>query len=184
MEPRIGWTAQDLPSLPDDGNTYEILQGELVREPPPAPVHQSIVGFLHASLWNSLEASARPGLLMAPIAVILAEDSVVQPDVLFIRPERRAIIGETSIHGAPDLVIEVLSPLTRRYDESEKLHLYAAHGVTESWLVDPPSRAVRVFGEPIGGRYRRTRTYHRGDAAASVVLPWRMAVTELFAEYA
>lgn len=184
VKPRTGWTADDLLSLPDDGNTYEIVQGELVREPPPAPIHQEIVGFVHASLWNSLEAPERPGLFMAPIAVILAEDTVVQPDLLFIGPERRAIIGDTSIHGAPDLVIEVLSPSTRRYDQTDKLRLYATHGVTECWLVDPEAREVRVFSEPVGGRYRRASTYHRGDLAAGAVLPWTLVVAELFGEYA
>jgi Uma2 family endonuclease len=114
----------------------------------------------------------------APIGVLLGKHQAVQPDVLFIAKGRELIVKEDGIRGAPDLVIEVLSPPTADYDRHEKLDLYKRSGVREYWLVDPAARTVEIreFGNP-----RRTRVYKSGQAFTSRLLPGlTLRVADLF----
>jgi Uma2 family endonuclease len=139
----------------------ELILGRFYVSPSPSPLHQLIALFL----WQRLEAIARAtgGLaLAAPLDVALAAHSVVQPDVLFIAPERRGIVQER-IEGAPDLLVEVLSAGTARRDRGEKLRLYAECGVREYWVVDPQERQIEflineagrfVVSVPSGVEYR------------------------------
>ncbi|HLX07474.1 MAG TPA: Uma2 family endonuclease [Thermoanaerobaculia bacterium] len=125
------------------------------------PRHQIVAQVL----WQRLEhvAEAAGGIVFqAPLDVVLADHSVVQPDLLYVSAPHVAIVGDR-IQGAPDLLIEILSPGTARLDRGEKLELYARSGVPEYWLVDPESRQVEflvnegcrfVAMPPAGGKYR------------------------------
>src|SRR5690554_97651 len=96
------WTYEAWLTLPDDGYRYEVLDGTLVREPPPATAHQAVVRRVLLQLARHLSAAEQEGLFASPVGVRLADDAVVQPDVLYLRPERRHLIGEQVIEGAPD----------------------------------------------------------------------------------
>ncbi len=120
--------------LPDEPRC-ELLYGSLVLTPSPVVRHQHVV----VHLLQILHGHARKGeglALVAPLDVRLADHSIVQPDLIFVSAERREILRER-IFGAPDLLVEVLSPSTARRDLGEKLKLYAESAVAEYWLVDP-----------------------------------------------
>ncbi|MCB9727469.1 MAG: Uma2 family endonuclease [Deltaproteobacteria bacterium] len=134
---RLRLTVQDYLELPDDGRRYELLDGEIVTTPAAVPRHQRIVGRLYRALVSQLDGRAGGETLIAPIDVVLDTGTVVQPDVLWIARERLSIIGEKCIEGPPDLVVEVLSPSTRRRDVLTKSTLYARFGVRMYWIADP-----------------------------------------------
>ena len=121
-------------------------------------------------------------LLYAPVDVVLSNIDVVEPDLVFISAARLAIVGETHVQGAPDLVVEILSPSTRRRDEITKRHLYEQHGVPEYWVVDPELDAIKVYRLGEGG-YRREAelTLEAGDELTSPAFPGlRVPLGEIF----
>jgi Uma2 family endonuclease len=105
-------TYHDYLTWPDDGQRYELYEGELHVIPTPSVMHQRVLGKLMFLLAQFVDQSQVGEVLHAPLDVVFAEDTVVQPDILFISRERRHIIGEQNILGAPDLVVEILSPGT------------------------------------------------------------------------
>jgi Uma2 family endonuclease len=137
LAPRSGlgpYREADYLGLPDEPRC-ELLYGRLVVTPAPTARHQHVVARV---LYLLLHCADRNGdqALASPIDVVLADHSVVQPDVIYVRAARSSIIRER-IEGAPDLVVEVLSTGTARRDLGEKLRLYAEAGVAEYWIVDP-----------------------------------------------
>ncbi len=132
----------DHAALPDDPRC-ELIHGRFYLSPSPSSLHQFVVG----RIWRLLDdlAEATGGLaLPAPSDVRLADHTVAQPDVLYVSPERRDIV-QAWIEGAPDLVVEVLSPSTARMDRLLKLNRYAEAGVREYWLVDPATRTIEFL---------------------------------------
>lgn len=155
----------DYESLPDEPRC-ELIQGRFYLTPSPSPLHQVVA----SHLWRLLDdiAEATGGLaLAAPLDLVLADHSVVQPDVIYLSPARRGIVG-ARIEGAPDLLVEVLSPGTARRDRGEKLTLYAGSGVREYWIVDPQERQVEFLVNE-GGRF--VVAVPAGEEYASPALP-------------
>jgi Uma2 family endonuclease len=146
-------TYEDYCKLPDNGTRKEILGGELFVTPAPTPQHQHVVGTLYAALKTYTDARRLGEALTSPIDVVLAPTDVVQPDIVFIAQRRRDIIGEAAIHGAPDLVVEVLSPGTAAIDRGRKMRLYARTAVAEYWIVDPDAHVIEVY-QLEGSTYR------------------------------
>jgi Uma2 family endonuclease len=138
-------TYEDYVKLPDDGQRYEIVDGELIVNAAPVPRHQRIVRVLLVQLDRYFEDHGGGEVFASPIDVLLERDSVAQPDLIVIKSERAAIIGEKNVQGAPDLVIEVLSDATRRLDEIDKRKLYERTGVDEYWIVDPVIEVVKIY---------------------------------------
>src|SRR3989304_955065 len=118
--------ARDYFALPDDPRC-ELIYGRLYMSPAPVVRHQDVIGMLFVLLDAAAEASGGKALL-SPVDVILADHSVVQPDLLYLSPERRHLVQD-QVEGAPDLVVEVLSPGTVHRDRGAKLRLYAESGV-------------------------------------------------------
>ena len=116
----------------------------------------------------------------APTDVVLSDTEVVQPDVLFVSRERTHIIAQDGIHGAPDLVVEILSPSTARRDLTFKRRLYAKHGVKEYWQVNIDERRVTVLS--LGnGDYEVAAVYGSGETLTSPVLPgFALVIDEIF----
>ena len=108
-------------------------------------------------------------MFLAPYDVVLSDYDVAQPDMLFVSNDRSAIVTERNIQGAPDLVVEVLSPGTPRYDRGYKQVLYSRHGVREYWLVDPDAGTVEVLAES-GRELAPLATYRRGRTLTSPLL--------------
>ncbi len=134
------WTLEEVHSLPDDGNKYELVRGELFVTPPPSVEHETI-GARLTRLVDPYVAANGLGLVYRARAVMRFEGSELEPD-LFVRSE-----GGTSWDDAPTpiLVVEVLSPSTRRRDQIQKRQLYLDAGVPEYWIVDGERREVRVI---------------------------------------
>jgi Uma2 family endonuclease len=138
------FTEEDLETTPDDGKRYEIIEGDWVVSPAPTFTHQSIVFAFANLLFRAQQAGYGRGVT-SPVDVVFGPHDVTQPDLIFIRRERLGIIIGDKVRGAPDLIIEVLSPSTRANDLGRKLRLYARAGVPFYWVVDPKRRVVRPF---------------------------------------
>ena len=138
--------------MPDDGNRYEFIGGRLYMTPAPVTRHQYVSKRLHSALMEVLERPGHGQIFYAPLLVQFpGTEDRVQPDLLFVSNKRRAIIGEKQILGAPDLVVEILSPSTAHRDRGIKLDLYARNGVRQYWIADPVEDAVDIWrfgGEP------------------------------------
>lgn len=142
-------TYEDYVLFPEDGQRHEIIDGEHYVSPAPVPRHQIIAVELITTLHSFVKSRRLGKVLTAPTDVLLSRHDILQPDILFISNERVAILKDKNIEGAPDLVIEILSPSTRRLDEQLKLERYELLGVREYWIVYPAGRIVvfRVDGE-------------------------------------
>jgi Uma2 family endonuclease len=132
--------------MPEDGKRYEAIDGDLFVTPAPKPRHAWISYELVQTLHRLLVAPGHGRVFYAPIGVEFPDtEEGVQPDILFVAKERLDIVGEDWIRGAPDLVIEILSPSTAERDRTVKLKLYQRHGVGEYWIVDPETKTVEVW---------------------------------------
>jgi Uma2 family endonuclease len=138
------FTAEDLEHLPDDGKRYELFDGELIVSPAPIPKHQRTASRCNRFLLAAEDAGWGE-VVFAPIEVRFTNLRVAQPDLLFILRERLHIIGEKAIQGPPDLVVEIISPGSRKADLGWKVTLYAQGGVPFYWVFDPIARTVRVY---------------------------------------
>jgi Uma2 family endonuclease len=140
-------TYDDLESIPQEreGDRHELIDGELIVTPSPITAHQIISGNIEYALERVVRERGLGQVLGAPTDVRLTPENVLVPDISFVSLDRRHIIGPKAIDAAPDLVIEILSPGTRRRDVEIKRDLYARFGVQEYWIVDPKSRTVSVL---------------------------------------
>ena len=137
-------TASDLESLPDDGNRYELIGGQLFVSPSPNTAHQRISMKLGSALSAFLMVTTSGEAFAAPMDVHLSARDVVQPDLLVVLNERADIVQQHGIVGAPDLVIEIVSPSSTRMDYLRKSKLYEHYGVREYWIVDPIEEMVSI----------------------------------------
>ena len=131
--------------LPEDGNQYELFDGELVMTPSPTRRHQEIVGKLYRRLAEFVDDRSLGEVYIAPLDTIFDQYNVLQANILFVSKERLAEVGRERIEGAPDLVVEVLSPSTFHKDLRRKMRVYSQFGVREYWIVDPEVRSVELY---------------------------------------
>ena len=137
------WTLAELDRLPDDGNTYELVDGELFVTPAPSPAHEQLVSVLLEILAPYVWAHGL-GRVHTPHAVVRTDDSQVEPD-LMVRPTIPALPEKWVDMPVPFLVVEVLSRTTQRRDHVQKRAFYLRTGVAEYWIVDRWSRTIRVI---------------------------------------
>lgn len=131
-------------SLPE-GTLAQVIENCLFMSPAPLEIHQKIVGKLFVLLSNYIDEHALGEARIAPYDVYLDDENVFQPDIVFISNERLHLIEKNGLHGAPDLVIEILSPSTAKFDLQQKKVAYERCGVQEYWIVDPQSKAVHGY---------------------------------------
>ena len=167
--PRIKYTVADYLTTPDD-KRYQLLDGELILAPSPTDRHQAIMGTLFFLLYQHNLETGSGHVRMAPLDVHLSEYDLTQPDILFVSNDRASIITAANIQGAPDLVVEILSPSTERYDRGYKRTMYARNGVREYWLVDPAGETVEVMTEAEEG-FVTESIYQRDQILVSPLLP-------------
>ena len=154
----------------------EIIDGEAFMMAPPSRIHQEVSMAISAQLYNFLEGK-RCKVYHAPFGVRLFErdgdspdtvDTVVEPDISVVcDPEK---LDKYGCKGAPDLIVEILSPSTQRHDQLVKLNLYQRAGVREYWIVDPENRTVRVMVQTGDGIFRTHEVYRQNDIAKVNVL--------------
>lgn len=177
----VRYTYRDYINLPEsEEKRYELIDGELYMAPAPTPAHQIIVGRLFRVLIEFVEAHDLGSVIFSPLDVVLSEEDVLQPDVIYVSTDREGIITERNIRGAPDLVIEVLSPGTADRDRTIKRARYLKFGVREYWMVDPQARTIEVLkaGQT---EFESVRVYPGGTTATSPVLEGlRVSVDAVF----
>lgn len=147
-------TIEELDRLPDDGNRYELIEGEFFASPAPRSKHQRISSMLLGFLIPVVEGGDLGQVYHAPFDVSLGLQTRVQPDIVYISRARLHQIAESGLFGPPDLAVEILSESTWRMDLSEKLDLYRRAGIQEYWIADPDERSITVhrFTESAGPR--------------------------------
>lgn len=178
----VKMTLEELDRLPDDGNRYELIAGELYVTPAPRIRHQRVSGRLFNRLYGFAEDHKLGFVFHAPTDVTLdvATHTRVEPDLLFISKNRRSIIGEKDIQGAPELVVEIISKSTEWVDLQDKRDLYRKYGVVEYWIVDPDENYILVYRFSESAEPRKLLP---GDVLTTPLLPGlRIALDDLFAE--
>lgn len=177
-EPRRWTFAEMAAELPESNLPTELWDGELVMSPAPSFFHQEIVVRFYKRLDAWVEQHRLGKTALAPLDMVLAPRRSVQPDVIFIAKERLDIIGEC-VEGAADLVVEVLSPGTRRRDRFDKRDLYEQHGVKEYWLIDPEARTVEVLFLERGEYQLVGRWQPDGQAGSRLLKGFKVSVKDL-----
>jgi len=144
LNTNLKFTYEDYVLMPE-GKRYEIVEGELYMVPAPTTTHQRISRKLEEMLSRFVEERKLGEVFDAPIDVVFSETDIVQPDIIFISNENKNIIKEENIKGAPDLIIEILSPSSAQRDKIIKKKLYARNGVKEYWLVEPQKKTIEAM---------------------------------------
>ncbi|MEM9453136.1 MAG: Uma2 family endonuclease [Myxococcota bacterium] len=174
-------TYNDWLELPHEQYLYELIDGELLVSTTPSIKHQRICPEIQVELVNHARRHGEGEVFQAPTGVRLSDNDVVEPDLIVVMPNSSATIGAQAIEGAPDLVVEVLSPGTAHRDLGRKRELYERAGVREYWIVDPESRSIEVLGMR-NGAYIQVGLHKVGDILSSRVLPlFELEITDLFA---
>ena len=161
-------TYNDYCATPDD-ERYELLNGNLMMVPAPNMKHQKVLVRLAQKLSNFAEEHRLGEVYVAPCDVVLSDTDVVQPDLLFISRAREHTVTDKNVRGAPDLVIEILSPSTADHDLGYKHDLYGRHGVLEYWIVDPMAETIAV-NQQRHGSLKLAENFGRRDTLRSGVL--------------
>jgi Uma2 family endonuclease len=172
--------------LPDDGKRHELINGVHYVTPSPNLDHQELVGRLHLAIGNFLATRRHLGrAFVSPLDVVISNYDVVEPDLLFVAGDQQSILTEANVQGPPALVIEVLSPGTRRRDQGIKRKLFDEKGVREYWMVDPKGRRVSICRRADDGTFPLVDTpaLAWGGALSTPLLPgWSLPLRDLFAD--
>ena len=170
------WTLEELHSLPDDGNKYELVYGELFVTPAPTVQHEEILARLTRILAPFVAANGL-GDVYHPRSVIRFRGSEVEPDLMVRQPHPEPDAGWES-WPVPLLVVEVISPATRRWDQEQKKTFYRDAGVAEYWIIDPERRSVTVVRAGQVDRVESERVEWRSSGRKATLT---VALDQLFA---
>jgi Uma2 family endonuclease len=139
------WTYEEYMKLPVENTRYEIIAGDLYVTPTPPVYHQAILADLLLAL-NRWEEEHQPGwFLLGPVDVLFGIGDFLEPDLVFVRRDRRGIITDRAVEGVPDLIIEVVAPDTAERDRALKRDRYMHFGVPEYWIIDGDERTVEIY---------------------------------------
>jgi Uma2 family endonuclease len=142
-EPRRKLDYSYIQATPNDGKRYELVDGELLVNPAPTPIHQRVSRRLQRQLEDYFHARNLGEVFDAPLDVILTPHDVFEPDLLVVADPSH--ISARAIEQPPLLVVEILSPSTRRVDRGLKFRRYAVLGVQHCWIIDPDEKRVECF---------------------------------------
>ncbi|MFZ5631758.1 MAG: Uma2 family endonuclease [Bacillota bacterium] len=163
-------TYEDYLRLPDDGKRYEILEGVLHVVPSPNVLHQHISRELGFIIYEHVRQHELGVVFFAPLDIVFSRTSIAQPDIIYISRERQSVITEKHIAGAPDLVVEIVSPSTSAADRVTKAQVCARYGVPYYWVVDPEQKVVEEFRLE-RGIYMLIRSWEDGEVFTPEILP-------------
>ena len=180
--PRQGeWTYEQWLKFPNDGWKYEIIDGVLHMSPPPSIKHQDVSGELFVLMRSYVRTHRLGKVLDAPCGVRLPNQPIpLEPDILFVRQDRRAIMQQNYVEGAPDLTVEVLSPSNSEYDLETKKNQYEQAGVAEYWIVNPWEETVMVYRLHEGGYGEALLLDKDQTLASSQIAGFSIPVKQLF----
>lgn len=162
----------------DQHDLIQLIDGEIVIDMPPIPLHQFVVGEIFV-LLRSFARALGGRAYMSPIEVFLADKHVYEPDVLFLAPESQCDVQEKRLVGAPELVVEVLSPSTAKYDRGIKFETYQAYGVAEYWIVDPAHETLEIW-VLVDAAFQRVGVFDSSDTLTAPTLGAEIAVHQIF----
>lgn len=165
----------------DEGAPYQLIEGELVMSPAPTVYHQMIVWELGTQLRLFVKQYDLGLVVGAPVDVYFSETETYQPDLIFIAKERLTLVTEQKVMGAPDLVVEVLSPATGYYDLTKKQRVYQTAGVKEYWIVDPTEKTVAVLTNSGDAFEDIEQTASQTAAASRLLESFKIELATLFA---
>lgn len=131
-------------SLPE-GTRIQLIENNLVMSPAPLDRHQLIISEIFPDFAIHIKKSKLGTCRVAPYDVYLDEENVFQPDIIFISVERMPLIRKDGLHGAPDLIVEILSPSTAKFDLQDKKDIYERSGVKEYWIIDPEDNSTTGY---------------------------------------
>lgn len=151
------FTVADYQALPPGPPYYQLVEGEIIMAPSPSSFHQDIAGNVYVLLRQHVAKHRLGKVCIAPLDVYLSDVNVFQPDVFFLSNASFSLLRDDGVHGAPDLVVEIVSPSNGLLETRRKRPLYAQHGVKEEWLIEPTLQQI-----------------HRYDFAADVAKPVRI----------
>ena len=178
-------TFDDFLLFPEDGKRHELIDGVHYVTAAPTVGHQELLGRLHLAIGNFLVGRRQLGrVFLSPLDVVLSYYDVVEPDLLFVAGDQQDILTEANVQGPPALVVEILSPSTRRRDEGIKRELFEAKGIREYWIVDPKGLRVTVYRRGDEGQFPRLMDLVAGQALnlETPLLPgFALSLDDLFA---
>ena len=176
-------TFEDLQRLRETSNDrLELIDGELFVTPSPTTIHQRVIRRLHHLLEEAVIEAGVGEFFPAPYDVKRADGSIVRPDLVAVLTERFPLIAADGIEGVPDFIVEVVSPSSKTHDRVRKRNLYARHGASEYWLVDPDAGNGTIFSDPQVDQFRSERVFN--DTAVSGLIPGlSVNLTALFAPF-
>ena len=165
-------------SLPE-GTPAQLIGGEIIMSPAPNAKHQIVQWKLGTAISVFVLENNLGTMLYAPTDVHFSEDEVYQPDIIFIAREHSAIIKD-QIFGAPDLVVEILSPSNAYHDLRHKWRIYERYGVKEYWVVDPMAKSIEVLENRAGEFQRISRAFERGSVQSKLLPGLKIHLGEIF----
>lgn len=172
------WTYEDYYKL-DDGQRYEVIEGELMMTPAPTFRHQDIQVRLGYLIFNHVLEKGLGKMVFSPVDVVLDKEMVFQPDIVFISNENMGIIKEAAVFGPPDIAVEILSPSSIHRDMEIKKGIYEKYGIKEYWLVFPDEKVVEIFALK-DGRYELASSSEEGGKVKSAVLGMELDIADIF----
>mgnify|MGYP002629228980 CR=1 len=170
--PDVRLTYDDFLLFPEDGKRHEIIDGEHYVTPSPNRRHQQLLGRLFLAFAEHLRDHPALGeVYFAPFDVVFSNWDVVEPDLIFVAGNQRSILTDKNIVGAPALVVEILSPGTRKRDQQLKRRLFDRSGVQEYWMVDPDKDVVVVHRRDADGGFPRLDELGAGEMVTTPLMP-------------
>ena len=179
--PQGRWTSTSYARIPEDGRRYEVVEGVLYMVPGPGEAHQSSSNLFQTYLTIHVQFAGLGRVYGAPFDLELAEDTVVQPDVMVVLTANANRITPRGIAGPPDLIVEIASPNTATHDRAVKLPAYERAGVPEYWIVDPHARTIEVLVLE-ENRYRSLGAFQGQALLPSTVVPGLPVAVKQFFE--
>lgn len=166
----------------DDGVHRELIGGEIFVTPSPVTRHERLLVRLTLSVGNHLQAHPEQGeLFISRFDVIMSPHDVVEPDLLVVLGDQAEILNDKNIRGTPGLIVEILSPSSRKRDQTLKRQLFDREGVREYWIVDPDRTQIAVLRRGDDGSFPLTATLHTTDTLMTPLLPrWSLSLERLF----
>lgn len=165
-------TYDEFQALPRDGSKrFELIEGEVFMTPSPNTKHQRAVGRLFRALADHVEKHRLGEVFIAPYDIVFSQWTALEPDLLFIQKDRSGIVTDANVQGAPDLVIEVLSPSNKAHDRKRKLREYEKAGVAEAWYLDPEERTGEILNLGADGIYAVTAVLSGNNSISSRAVP-------------
>ncbi len=179
------YTADDLLHLPDDGNHYELIRGELIKMSPPAEPHGVLRVAIGALIWNHVRANRLGRVYGAETGFVISTDpdTVLAPDAAFVSTERAKPLSQKFGPVAPDLAVEVISPSNTAKELNEKISLYFQAGTQQVWIIYPQTQTIYVYTSVTTVKIlTRTDTLDAGNVLPGFKLPLEELFSELDAE--